>query len=311
MIRKLQLTIALSVITFLPASPSRAEGEKLNVIASFSILGDFAQKVGGDRIELRTLVGSDGDAHVYEPRPSDAIAMANADVILVNGLQLEGFLSRLVEASGTSAMVVEAAKDAEILRDPHGGHYHYYGDKAVFHEAPFDPHAWQSVGNAKVYVKNIADAFCKADTEGCDAYKSNATAYRAELTKLDDEVRRAVATIPQDRRVVVVGHNAFRYFENAYGITFLSPQGISTESEVSAADVAGVVREIKGKRAAAVFAENISDTRLVEQIASEAGLEVGGTLYSDALSAADGPAASYAEMMRHNVNTIRAATKAD
>jgi zinc/manganese transport system substrate-binding protein len=288
-----------------------AEEKKLNVIASFSILGDFAQKVGGDRIELRTLVGADGDAHVYEPRPSDAIAMANADVVLVNGLQLEGFLPRLVEASGTSAMVVEATKDAEILRDPHGGHYHYYGDKAVFHEAPFDPHAWQSVGNAKIYVKNIADAFCKADTEGCDAYKSNATAYRAELTKLDADIQQAVAAIPQDRRVVVVGHNAFRYFENAYGITFLSPQGISTESEASAADLAGVVREIRGKRAAAVFAENISDTRLVEQIASESGLDVGGTLYSDALSAADGPAASYKEMMRHNVNTIRAATKAD
>jgi zinc/manganese transport system substrate-binding protein len=288
-----------------------AEEKKLNVIASFSILGDFAQKVGGDRIELRTLVGPDGDAHVYEPRPSDAIAMANADVILVNGLQLEGFLPRLVEASGTSAMVVEATKDAEILRDPHGGHYHHYGDKAVFHEAPFDPHAWQSVGNAKIYVKNIANAFCKADTEGCDAYKSNATAYRAELTKLDADIQQAVAAIPQDRRVVVVGHNAFRYFENAYGITFLSPQGISTESEASAADVAGVVREIKGKRAAAVFAENISDTRLVEQIASEADLDVGGTLYSDALSTADGPAASYAEMMRHNVNTIRAVTKSD
>lgn len=237
--------------------------------------------------------------------------MASADVILVNGLQLEGFLSRLVEASGTSAMVVEVTKDAEILRDPHGGHYHYYGDKAVFHEAPFDPHAWQSVRNAKIYVQNIVGAFCKADAEACDTYKANAPAYQAELTKLDDEIRQTVADIPQDRRVVVVGHSAFRYFESAYGITFLSPQGVSTDSEASAADVAGVVREIKEKRAAAVFAENISDTRLVEQIASEAGLTVGGTLYSDALSTADGPATSYVEMMRHNVNTIRAATKAD
>lgn len=311
MVKKLKLVLALIVITFLGGSPSMAAGEKLNVIASFSILGDFAQQVGGNRIELRTLVGPNGDAHVYEPKPSDAIAMARADVVLVNGLQFEGFLSRLIEASGTSAAVVEATKGVEILRDPHGGHYHYYGVKAVFHEAPFDPHAWQSVSNTKIYVGNIADAFCKADADGCNTYKANATAYQAELNKLDGEIQQAVATISQDRRVVVVGHNAFRYFENAYGITFLSPQGISTESEASAADIAGIVREMKGKRASAVFAENISDTRLVEQIASEAGFDVGGTLYSDALSVADGPAASYAKMMRHNVNTIRTATMAD
>jgi zinc/manganese transport system substrate-binding protein len=253
MIRKLQLAIALYVMTFFAGSPSMAEGEKLSVIASFSILGDFAQRVGGERIELRTLVGPNGDAHVYEPRPSDAIAMASADVVLVNGLQLEGFLSRLVDASGTSATVVEASKGAEILRDPYGGHYHYYGDTAVFHEAPFDPHAWQSVRNAKVYVQNIVGAFCKADAEGCDTYKANATAYQTELTKLDVEIRQTTAEIPHDRRVVVVGHSAFRYFESAYGITFLSPQGVSTDSEASAADVAGVVREIKGETSISGF----------------------------------------------------------
>ncbi|MCK9552227.1 zinc ABC transporter substrate-binding protein AztC [Aquamicrobium sp.] len=299
-----KLASALIVITLSSTLPVAA-AEKLNVIASFSILGDFARQVGGDRIELRTIVGPDSDAHVYEPKPADAIAVAKADVVLVNGLLFEGFLQRLIEASGTSAAVVEATKGAEILNDPAGGHYHYVGGKAVFHEAPLDPHAWQSVANAKVYVKNIADAFCKADAEGCATYEANAQAYDGKLDALDREIRETVAAIPQDRRVFVVAHNAFRYFEHAYGVTFLAPQGVSTDAEASAADVAGVVREIAGKRAVAVFAENISNSRLVEQIASEAGLKLGGTLYSDALSKEDGPAATYADMMRQNLATIR------
>ncbi len=225
MMRQWKLALATSIAVASICLPAMAADKKLNVIASFSILGDMAQKVGGDRIELRTLVGPNGDAHVYEPKPSDAIAMAKADVVLVNGLQLEGFLSRLVEASETKAVILEATKGANILRDPHGGHYHYYGTKAVFHEAPFDPHAWQSVGNAKVYVQNIADAFCAADANGCDTYKQNASAYKADLDKLDTEIKNTVGSIPQEKRVVVVAHNAFRYFENDYGIKFLSPQG--------------------------------------------------------------------------------------
>ncbi|EXL09284.1 zinc ABC transporter substrate-binding protein AztC [Aquamicrobium defluvii] len=297
-----KLASALIVITFtLPASAA----EKLNVIASFSILGDFAQKVGGDRIELRTIVGPDSDAHVYEPKPADAIAVARADVVLVNGLLFEGFLQRLIEASGTSAEVVEVSQGAEILNDPAGGHYHYNGGKAVFHEAPLDPHAWQSVANARTYVKNIEAAFCETDAEGCPAYQANAKAYDAELDALDREIRDTLASIPQDRRVFVVAHNAFRYFEHDYGVTFLAPQGVSTDSEASAADVAGVVREIAGQRATAVFAENISNSRLVEQIASEAGLKLGGSLYSDALSKPDGKAATYIDMMRRNLATIR------
>lgn len=281
--------------------------EKLDVVASFSIIGDFAARVGGDRIALRTVVGPDSDAHVYDPKPSDAQAMLRADVVLVNGLQFEGFLARLIEASGTKAPIVEVTKGAQILRDPAGGHYHYYNGKAVFHEAPFDPHAWQSVANAGTYVQNIAAAFCAADGQGCDTYTANAKAYLDELTALDSEIRSTVAAIPAERRVVVVAHNAFRYFEQTYGITFLSPQGVSTEAEASAADVAGVVREIGERRAAAIFAENIADARLVHRIAAESGLAVGGVLYSDALSKGDGPASSYIDMMRHNVDTIRAA----
>lgn len=295
---------ALAVTLFAVLISPPAGAEKLKVVASFFIIGDFARHVGGERIALRTLVGANGDAHVYEAKPADAIAMAKADVILVNGLQFEGFLTRLIDASETSAPIIETSKGAHIIRDPAGGHYHYYNGKAVFHAAPFDPHAWQSVANAGVYVENIADAFCDADQAGCDVYRANAAAYRARLAQLDSAIRQAVTRIPQQKRTVVVGHNAFRYFEQAYGLHFLSPQSVSTESEASAADVAGVVRAIKHRRASAVFAENISNPRLVGQIAAEAGLNVAGVLYSDALSEANGAAASYIDMMTRNIQTI-------
>lgn len=280
---------------------------KINVIASFSIIGDMAKNIGQDRITLRTIVGPNGDAHVYEPSPADAIAMAKADVILINGLQFEGFIKRLIAASETSAPVTETTKDAHIIRDPAGGHYHFYEGKAVFHAAPFDPHAWQSIANAKIYVKNIADAFCAADRSGCTFYQDNARTYTSKLNELQQKIKAAMATIPEDKRTVVVGHNAFRYFEEDYGIHFLSPQGISTEAEASAADVAGILKEIKQNKASAVFAENISNPRLVAQIAAEADLSVAGTLYSDALSDPAGPASTYLAMMEHNVATITTA----
>lgn len=287
----------------------QARPEKLSVVASFSIIGDFAGEVGGDRIELRTLVGPDSDAHVYEPRPADAMALARADVILVNGLLLEGFMDRLVEASQPEALITTVTDGAAILSDPAGGHYHYVDGKAIFHATPNDPHAWQSVSNAKVYVRNVQKAFCATDADGCPLYEANADAYLQKLAALNGEIKSAVAAIPPTQRVVVVAHDAFRYFARDYGVAFLAPQGVSTGSESSAADVASLIREIREKHAVAVFAENISNVRLVEQIASDAGLSLGGTLYSDALSPEGGPAPSYIEMMRHNAKTIVSAIK--
>lgn len=306
----LSFAAVCAVITFY-VLPVVAQDDKLAVVATFSIIGDFAREVGGDRIALRTLVGPNGDSHVYEPKPADAIALARADVVLVNGLLFEGFLSRLVEASGTAAPIIELTAGARIIDDPLGGHYHFVDGQAIFHAEPHDPHAWQSIDNARVYVENIQQAFCTADVAGCSVYEANAAAYLVELSALDAEVSQAISAIPEDRRVVVVAHNAFRYFAEAYGVTFLSPQGVSTESEASAADVAGLVREIRERRAAAVFAENIADARLVEQIAAEAGLRLGGTLYSDALSEPDGLAPTYLDLVRHNTSTITAAIAAN
>jgi zinc/manganese transport system substrate-binding protein len=307
--KTLRLVALASVIT-LTSAALPAAAEPLKVVASFSIIGDLAKNVGGDRISLTTLVGPDGDAHVYEPKPTDAVAMAGADVVLVNGLHFEGFLQRLVEASASKATVVELTKGVEPLtmKEDHA----HEGEQAADDEAgqehgAIDPHAFQSIHNAQIYVKNIADAFCAADLAGCDAYKASAAAYAQKLDALDAEVKAAVASIPEDKRVIITSHDAFGYFEHEYGVDFLAPEGVSTESEASAADVARLIEQIRHDKASAIFVENITNQRLIEQIASETGLKIGGTLYSDALSGPDGPAATYIDMMRNNIGVIKVA----
>ncbi|MGE0281168.1 MAG: zinc ABC transporter substrate-binding protein AztC [Rhizobiaceae bacterium] len=307
MLTSLRLALAASVFMLGPAA---AQAEKLKVVASFSIIADFVKNVGGDHIELTTLVGPGGDAHVYEPKPADAVAMHDAKVVLVNGLHFEGFLQRLVETSASKAAIAELTKGVTPIAMAED--HHHEGKEAAeaeghHHDGEFDPHAFQSVANAQIYVKNIADAFCAADPAGCEAYKTNALAYDAKLEALDEEIKAAIGSIPQDRRTIITTHDAFGYFEHAYGIRFLAPEGISTEAEASAADVASLIKQIREDKAAAVFVENIADPRLIEQIASETGLKVGGTLYSDALSKEDGPAATYIDLMRHNVSTIKGA----
>lgn len=284
-------------------SPLAAASE-LTVVASFSIIGDLARQVGGEGINLTTLVGPDSDAHVYEPRPADARTLAAADVILANGLAFEGFLGRLIGASGTDAAIIELTDGGNLREDPEGGHYH--GD--VFHAGEYDPHAWQAVDNARIYVANIADAFCAADSDGCETYRANAEAYDGNLAALDAEIRKTVAAIPEDRRTIITPHDAFGYFEDAYGVRFIAPTGVSTEAEASAADIAAIVDRIRAEDVSAIFVENIANPRLIERIAAETGMAIGGTLYSDALSAEGGPAATYLDMMRHNVRTISDAT---
>lgn len=318
-LRTILLSAAALVLPF--AAPVAAQ-ERLNVVASFSIIGDFAKNVGGERIDLTVLVGPDGDAHVYEPKPADAVILSKADVVLVNGLNFEGFLDRLVTASGTKAPIAELTKGVEALK-PGAGHHddeaheaghaegHDHADASHQDEGhdhgAYDPHAFQSVPNAVIYVKNIADAFCAADEAGCDVYRTNAAAYTATLEALDAELREAVKSIPQDKRIVITSHDAFGYFAHVYGIEFLAPEGVSTESEASAADVARLIDQVREDKASAIFVENVTNPRLVEQIAAETGVRLGGALYSDALSAADGPAATYVDLMRHNMRTIAGA----
>ncbi len=337
MFKTFRLATCASLLSLSPVLTAQASAAELRVVASFSIIADFAKNVGGDRVEITTLVGPDGDAHVYEPRPADAVAVSKADVVLVNGLEFEGFLKRLIETSGTKAPIVELTKGVEPLRlsdEPAGhahpeaeeeeahnhkaeeaghkhetadAHDHDHGHEGHHHHGEYDPHAWQSIKNAQIYVKNIAGAFCKADKPGCATYTANSDAYVAKLATLNEKVKTEIAAIPPEKRVIITSHDAFGYFEHAYGLNFLAPEGISTESEASAADVAKLVDQVKHDKASAIFVENITDKRLIDQIASETGLKVGGTLYSDALSTADGPAATYIDMVNHNIETISAA----
>jgi zinc/manganese transport system substrate-binding protein len=294
----MKMTGGLALAGLVTPAFAQQQAARLPVVATFSILGDFVANVGGDRLALTTLVGPDGDGHVYSPTPADARRMTEARVVFVNGLQFEGWIRRLVRSSGTRATVVEATRGIRALKseDDHKGHSHGGHD-----HGEFDPHAWQSVASAKVYVANIRDALITADADGRDIYTANAASYTAELDKLDAEIRAAIERIPVDRRKIITSHDAFAYFEDAYGLEFISPQGVSTESEASARDVARIIAQIRREKIAAVFLENISDPRLIKRIADETGARIGGTIYSDALSKADGPASTYLKMMRHNI----------
>jgi zinc/manganese transport system substrate-binding protein len=290
MLKRLAFAILLAAL----ATPALAQ-DKLKVVTTFSILGDLVKSVGGERVAVSTLVGPNGDAHVYQPTPSDAKTLADAKLVFVNGLGFEGWLNRLVKASGTKAPTIVATKGVKPRKMEEDGH------------TETDPHAWQSVANAKIYVSNIRDALVAADPAGKGTYEANASAYLAKLDALDAEVKDTVAKIPADRRRIITTHDAFGYFAAAYGVAFIAPQGVSTESEVSARDVAKIITQIKKQKIPAVFLENVTDKRLLERIATESGARVGGTLYSDALTDEKGEAPTYLDMMRHNVKQVAAA----
>jgi len=289
----------IAALLALSAAPAGAQDKpaKINAVATFSILGDLVANVGGDRVEVTTLVGANGDAHVYQPSPADAKRLADAKIVFTNGLGFEGWMARLIKASGTKAAVVVATKGVKPRHMEADGHDH----------ATIDPHAWQSVVNAKVYVANIRDALISADPAGKATYEGNANAYLARLDALDREVRDEVAKIPADRRRIISTHDAFGYFSAAYGLEFIAPQGVSTEAEVSAKDVAKIIQQIRKQKIPAVFLENVSDSRLVKRIAEETGAKIGGTLYSDALTDEKGDAPTYIDMVRHNIKTLSAA----
>jgi zinc/manganese transport system substrate-binding protein len=293
--RHLMLATVLSAVM---TGTSALAQERIKIIATFSILADLAKSAGGDRVDVDALVGPNGDAHVYAPAPADAKKVADAKVVIANGLGFEGWIARLVKASGTKAPIVIASKGVKA-RKAEGGHDHGHGGS--------DPHAWQSVGNVKTYVTNIRDALAAADPGGKANYEANASAYLAKLDALDQDIRNAVAKIPAERRRIITTHDAFGYFKDAYGIAFIAPQGVSTESEASAKDVAKIINQIKKQKIPAIFVENVSDPRLLKRISEETGAKIGGTLYSDALTDDKGPAPSYIEMMRHNVETLAAA----
>jgi zinc/manganese transport system substrate-binding protein len=298
MIRRL---VTCAVLALLCCGAPAAAQERIKVVASFSILADLVRNVGGERVEVTVLVGRNNDSHAFEPSPADSRRVADARLVVVNGLGFEGWLDRLVRAAGGKVPVVVASTGVQ----PRAG----ATDETRFgrDHAAVDPHAWQSVANTRRYVTNIRDALIKVDPAGKGAYAANAGAYLAKLDALDREIRSMLARIPPDRRRIITSHDAFGYFADAYAVAFLAPEGLSTDAEPSARAVAGIIRQIESTKIRALFLENVVDPRLLQQIARETGTRIGGTLYSDALTGPDGPAPTYLDMMRHNVRTLAAA----
>lgn len=291
-----RLVIA-AVLTVGLTAPATAA--KLKVVASFSILGDLTSRIAGDRVTLRTLVGPNGDAHVFQPTPGDANGIAQADIIVLNGLGFEPWARRLIRTAGAKGLIV-VASDGVKPRLFAGGE----------DRQSIDPHAWQDLANGRIYVRNIARALAARDPTNRAFYEANSSAYEAQMTKLHGDVKESFAAIPASRRRVITSHDAFGYFGAAYEIAFIAPLGVSTEDQASARSVARLIDQIRRERITAVFVENVSDPRLIAQIARETGVHIGGELFSDALSNAHGPAATYLDMFRHNVRALTAAMAA-
>ena len=300
----LRVVVVLAALMPLGAAAGEA---RLKAVATFSILADLVAQVGGERVAVTSLVGPDADAHGYSPAPGDARRVAEADLVVVNGLGFEGWIERLIRASGTRAPVVTASNGIATIpasEDHDHDHDHGPGDADGGHP---DPHAWQSVANVKTYVANIRDALAKADPDHAADYAARAAAYTERLGALEGEIRAGLATIPEGRRRLITTHDSFGYYAAAYGLRFLAPQGISTNSEAGPKDVARIIRQIRRDRVPAVFVESIADPRLMQQIARESGAKVGARLFSDALSGPEGPAPTYLEMMRANLKAFREA----
>ncbi|MDR3213735.1 MAG: zinc ABC transporter substrate-binding protein [Azoarcus sp.] len=301
-LRTLQAFFFLLLGTLFASTQACAE---IEVVASFSILGDLAREVGGERVTVAALVGPDQDAHVYEPRPSDARRAGRARLIVTNGLGYDDWLPRLARSAGyTGTFAIASAGIRPLSMDKSDAHHEHTG-----HDERIDPHAWQDVRNVQTYVDNIAAALIAADPGGADTYRSNAARYRDELARLDAEIRAAIARLPPARRQVVSSHDAFTYFARAYGLRFLAPAGVAGNAEPGARALARLIAQLRREKAP-VFLENINDPRLMERIRNESGVAAGGTLYSDALSIASGPAPTYLAMMRHNLATLMTALEA-
>ncbi|MCU1737550.1 MULTISPECIES: metal ABC transporter substrate-binding protein [Pseudomonas] len=289
------LLVLFSSVLALSLNLSTAQAaDKLPVVASFSILRDITQQIGGDHIAVIGMVGPDADAHTYEPTPDDAKALLNAKLIVKNGLGFEPWLDRLVTSTETKAPVVTASK---------GVISHTMVDDG---ETIPDPHAWHNLANAEIYVNNITKALIQVDPANKDDYTRNSQAYLKVIHGLLAEAKVKLGNLPAGNRRIVTSHDAFGYLGQAYGIQFMAPQGLSTEREPSAAEVAALITQIRKDKVKAVFMENIKDARLLQQIADESGAQIGGTLYSDAL-AAEGPASTFTGLFEYNMNTLHAA----
>jgi len=300
------LAASAGLLTMSMPACAQAPAGKLKVVASFSILADITRQIAGERADVTSLVGANSDAHVYRATPQDAKTLKEADLIVVNGLGFEGFMPRLIKSSGSKAPIITATTGIKTLeKKKAGGHDHGHGHD----HGKVDPHAWQSVEAVKVFTSNIEKGLIARDSANAAVYRANADTYRAKLDGLKVEIENLISAIPSEKRIIVTNHDAFGYFAREFGIRFESVQGISTEGEPSAKDIARVITIAKDKKARAVFVENMADPRIGAQLAKETGAKLGGALFSDALSDEKGPAPSYIALMKHNARALTEALK--
>jgi zinc/manganese transport system substrate-binding protein len=307
-----------TVLSLLPlalagaARGARAQ-QRPKVVASFSILADLVREVAGDNVEIRALVGPDVDAHGFAPSPSDARAVAAADLFVVNGLGFDPWAEKLGRAASFKGRLAVASRGVATIRvrGSGHGHSHGHGHGHAHGRDGVDPHVWQDPLRVRTMVTNIAEDLAAVDPGGADAYRNRAGAVGRQLAELDRWILAELAPVPKERRKIFTSHDAFAYFEARYAVDFRAPRGVNMEAEPSPADIGRIVREIRREQARIVFLENVSSPRLIEQIARESGARMGGRLYTDALSAPGGPASTYFDLMRHNVVRLRDAMLAE
>jgi zinc/manganese transport system substrate-binding protein len=275
--------------------PIAAAGAPVRVVVSFSILDDIVRRIGGDDVAVTSLIGPDSDAHAFDPTPDQARLLAGAQLLVVNGLGFEAWLTRLTRSAQFGGVVTTATEGVLPITTTEPGE-----------KSPLpDPHAWQDPRNVVIYADNITRALARIDPDHAEAYRQRFRGYKAELEALDAQVRSQLQEIPADKRRVITSHDAFAYYGKAYGVTFLAAEGINTESEPSAKVVAGLIRQIRREGIKALFLENIADPRLVEELGRDTGTTPGPPLYSDALSRANGPAPTYIRMIGYNTAALK------
>jgi zinc/manganese transport system substrate-binding protein len=303
------LALGVLFVPVLTACGGEAEGPgdgPVKVVATYSILGDLVENVGGEKVELTTLVGPNGDAHTFEPAPSDNAELAEAEVVFENGLGFEPWLGDLYVSSGSEAARVTVTDPIEpltVAAEGQGHEEHAHEDEE---HGEVDPHVWHDVNNAIVMVKSIRDALSEADPKNAATYKRNAQAYIADLEALDAEVREEVGSIPEEDRVLFTSHDTFGYFADRYGFEVdTALASASTEAgDPSAGQSAELVKKVEGSGVPAIFADNVSDAGVMEGIAAEAGVELAPPLYTDALGEPGSEGGTYVGMVRYNVSTM-------
>lgn len=291
--KKLPVALALAALMATPLAMAKT----VQAVASFTVLADIVKNVGGEHVSVKSLVGPNGDPHSFEPTPKDSQALAHADVVFVSGLGMEGWMDRLITASGYKGQTVVASSGINTRKMEEDG-------KTIT-----DPHAWNSMQNGVTYATNVMNALIAADPEDADYFRQHGDAYIKQLKQLDSWAQKVFSTIPDEKRKVLTSHDAFGYFGQRYGVKFLSPVGFSTESEASASDVAGLITQLKHEKIKAYFIENQTDPRLVKQIAAAGGATPGGELYPEALTVQGGVADSYIAAFKHNVNAMVSSMK--